>query len=306
MVFNTLAWLVILRTKSLHNMTNYLLAYVAVIDSIYCCNLIWINATAEQYLPKSLVGREVYCRIVRSGFLFICMAYSSSYGLCLVTYERYIGIVHPMHYPRMMSPKKVIMKIFVALGMSILFSSPSLFTWNESNDTYWLGCGMTNSFDTLDDVTSVLFFLFAYLLPILFMSWAYYKIQATLKRSAQRFQQQNVQGAALRLFQARQNVISMLKIVMGALVVLWTPYTLYLLICLPGRSFNNCSFTLSSVFKSIYKMNSVINPIIYIFKYEKFRKGLQDMLCSCIGRPLRPDQIVVQIAMNECDVLDEQ
>ena len=304
MFLNTLAWLVILRTKSLHNVTNYLLAYLAVVDCIFCCHLVWINVAAETYLPESLIGREIYCRMVRSGFIFVCTLYSSSYALCLVTYERYIGIVHPLHYPRMMSPKKVIMIIFVALGMSILFPSPRFFTWNFSNDTNSVnGCKrIYSSNKTLEDVLNL---LFAYLLPILFMSWAYYKIQATLKKRAQEFQLHNVQGAALRLLQARQNVISMLKIVMGALVVLWTPASLYVAICLPDAMQEWCyihySVTLNFAFEIMYKMNSVINPIIYIFKHKKFRKGLQDMLCCCFGRPQRPNHII-WIPMNERNV----
>ena len=117
LVLNTLAWLVILRTKSLHNMTNYLLAYLAIVDSIFCCYLIAFFATLENQLPQSFIGKEIYCRIVKSGFLLTFIAYSSTCALCLVTYERYIGIVHPLHYPRKMSAKKVIMIIFIAMVM---------------------------------------------------------------------------------------------------------------------------------------------------------------------------------------------
>ena len=136
------------------------------------------------------------------------------------------------------------------------------------------------------------------------MCWAYYKIQATLMRSAQQLRQQNVQGAALELLQARQNVINMLRIVMGALVVLWTPLVVWLMFCsifkdLCGSNNADLHVITLLVLVAMYNMNSVINPIIYVFKYKKFRKGLQDMLCSCIGRPLRPNRIEVQIDMNE-------
>ncbi|XP_071789757.1 galanin receptor type 2-like [Asterias amurensis] len=296
MILNTLAWLVILRTKSLHNMTNFLLAYLAIVDSILCCQLlVLINATT---------GREIYCRIVSGNFIEWLTAYLSIYALCLVTYERYIGIVHPLHYPRMMSAKKTILIIFIALGMSFAISTPRLFTTNASNGTCTSESDTSN---TSESVSSVLFFLFGYLLPILFMSWIYYKIQATLKRSAQQLQRQNVEGAALELFQARQNVISMLKIVMGALLFLWTPLILYSLICLTEWGYFKICLgrDVLGVVVVMHRLNSVINPIIYIFKYKKFRKGLQDMLCCCIGRPPRPDRIGVKIAMNERNVLDE-
>ncbi|XP_033627367.1 uncharacterized protein LOC117290219 [Asterias rubens] len=128
-------------------------------------------------------------------------------------------------------------------------------------------------------------------------------IQATLKRSAQQLQQQNVQAAALELLQARQNVMNTLRIVMGALVVLWTPLAIRIIICSLSIDENLCGSKTSQVIGillvAMYNMNSVINPIIYVFKYKKFRRGLQDMLCCCVGRPLRPNRIEVQIAMNE-------
>ncbi|XP_033627371.1 trace amine-associated receptor 5-like [Asterias rubens] len=205
----------------------------------------------------------------------------SSFGLCLVTYERYIGIVHPLHYPRRITLKKI--------QATLETNAQQLQQQNVQGAAIELLQAREKVINTLRIVMVVLLVLWTpsaiwmticslsvdkklgltltgYLFPIIFMCWAYYKIQATLKRGAQQLQQQNVLGAALELLHARKNVIHMLMIVMGALVVL---------------------------------MNSVINPIIYVFTYKKFRKGLQDMLCCCIGRPLRPNRIEVQIAMNE-------
>ncbi|XP_033627366.1 sphingosine 1-phosphate receptor 3-like [Asterias rubens] len=185
MILNTLAWLVILRTKNLHNMTNYLLAYLAVSDCVFCFSVVLYHST-------------------------------------------------------------------------VLYSTA---TWW---DTYY---------------------------------------QATLKRSAQQLQQQNAQAAALELLQARQNVMNTLRIVMGALVVLWTPLAIRIMLCSLSKDENLCGSKTSQVIGillvAMYNMNSVINPIIYVFKYKKFRRGLQDMLCCCVGRPLRRNRIEVQIAMNE-------
>ena len=294
MILNTLAWLVILRTKTLRNMTNYLLAYLAVTDSLYCLSIVLEGAILLSiHHHESSIGRVPCLSITLSLFISYTTAYSSSYGLCLVTYERYIGIVHPLHYPRLMSAKKVKLNIFISWLVSILISSPLLFT---------MACVFNND-SICFHIVVTLSAIFSYLLPILFMSWAYYKIQATLKRSAQQLQQENVQGAALELLQARKNVINMLRIVMGALVVFWTPTILYTIFIFGARvSYTYQVHTTFSLLLLVYHMNSVINPIIYIFKYKKFQKGFQDMLCCFIGRPLRPDRIGVQIAMNEQNV----
>ena len=300
-ILNTLAWLVILRTKSLHNMTNYLLAYLAVVDSIYCCSIIFDNVNLETIVPVTIIGREIYCQIIESYFASMILFYPSIYGLCLVTYERYIGIVNPLHYPRLISAKKVSFVIFLSWMLAFLLSSPYLFTMAAGKETD-IACDFkVDLLYALTLMADILFLIFSYFLPITFMGLAYYKIQDTLKRSAQQFQQQNVQGAALELLQARQNVISMLRIVMGALVVLWTPAMMQVFFCLLPQNETVCwspngELVLAHLY-NLYNMNSVINPIIYVFKYKKFQKGLQDMLCFCIGRNLRLNRVSVQ--MNE-------
>ncbi len=303
MVLNTLAWLVILRTKGLHNMTNYLLVYLAVIDSIYCLITFSDNFTMGTIVPVTFIGREMYCRIIESNFASILPTYSSIYGLCLVTYERFIGLVHPLHYPRMMSAKRVSFIIFLSWFVAVLFSSPYLFTLAAGKETNTTCEPIDLSFASMYLMADILSFGFGYFLPIIFMSWAYYRIQATLKRGAQQLQQQNVQGAALELLQARQNVIHMLRIVMGALFVLLTPAMMQVIFCVIPQNKNVCysenGKLVTTILYYIYDMNSVINPIIYVFKYKKFQKGLQDLVCCCIGRHLKSNQSGVQIAINE-------
>ena len=294
-VLNTVAWLVILRTKYLHNKTNYLLAYLAVTDSVLCICVFIYHVTDDR--------RDIYCRLTShfwSAFLLTMTSFASVYGLCLVTYERYIAIVHSLHYPRMMSVTRINILISVTWMISLLFSCPYLFTQIGKNN-YTQVCDDNSSNPQQFEkiillVLTLIWLLFGYLLPLLFMSWAYYKIQATLKRNAQQLNQQNVRAAAYELLQARQKLINMLKIVIGALFILWTPKVIWILVNFHNQQFSN--YIIDLVCHFLFNMNSVINPIIYVFKYKKFQKGLHEMLCSCIGRP-KPNQINVQIALNE-------
>ena len=299
MVLNTLAWLVILRTKSLHNRTNYLLAYLAVVDSLACFHLFGVSATNGILFPIGSIGRELHCRLIFSGFTGLLVIYCSTYGLCVVTYERYIGIVYPLQCPRLLSAGRVIKIVSITWTMAFLFTCPSIFavTASTKEDPIEV-CDIT--LPALLTLVHIDPFVFGYLCPILFMSWAYYKIQATLKRGAQQLQQQNAQGAALELLQARRRVVKMLMFVMGALLVLCIPFYVKHFFCLSNPTnidwcYSATGFSLQYVLSLMYHMNYVINPIIYVFQYKKFRKGLQDMLCSCLGGSLRPNHIGFQI-----------
>ncbi len=149
---------------------------------------------------------------------------------------------------------------------------------------------------------TVVMILFGYLLPILFMSWAYYKIQATLYRNAQQLHRQNIQAAGYELLEARQKLINLLKIIIGSMLVLWTPLVFRSLFCFPTQTQKHPLCTSPSAFNLVitflFYMNWVINPIIYVFKYKKFQKGLQEMVCRCFCRS-KPNRINVHIASNE-------
>ena len=129
-------------------------------------------------------------------------------------------------------------------------------------------------------------FVTCYLLPLTLMSLAYYKIHVTLKRQAKALKLQHARAAAYDLVIARQRLVSMLTIVLGALIILWTPiYTSSFLCLQPTNGSPFCDSTGFNYFKRItsfmFYFNSVINPIIYELKYKKFRQGLKVAFGCC-------------------------
>ena len=306
MALNTLAWIVILYTKYLHNKTNYLLAYLAVTDSLAClCVFIYhlMNQMLALSLETSFTARILYCRLVRSQFIVMMTMYASVYGLCLVTYERYTAIVHPLHYPRRLSMRNLTLLVFLSWMASVMFSTPNMFLTTARKDALHVCSAIKYSSNTLEMSERVVMILFGYLFPILFMSWAYYKIQATLYRNAQQLHRQNIQAAGYQLLQARQKLINLLKIILGSMLVLWTPLVLWSLICFPTQTqkqpiCTSSSSAFNAIIMFLFYMNWVINPIIYVFKYKKFQKGLQEIICRCFCRS-KPRRIRVHVALNE-------
>ncbi|XP_038066539.1 substance-K receptor-like [Patiria miniata] len=137
-------------------------------------------------------------------------------------------------------------------------------------------------------VADMLLCLELYLLPLTLMSWAYYKIQVTLKRQAKALNLRHARAAAYDLVIARQRLVSMLTIVLGALIILWTPINITFLVCFDPTDKGPFPFCGSKGFKYFMTItvfllyfNSVINPIIYELKYKKFRQGLKLTFCCC-------------------------
>ncbi|XP_038067316.1 neuromedin-U receptor 2-like [Patiria miniata] len=273
---NLLVCLVILRVKFLHNMTNYLLVNLAVADMLLCLYNIFSGLLYNDdckiidYVHKSFGEKVVFCRFLQSPFLSWVFSYASAYNLCVVTLERYVAIVHPLQYARKLTATR--MKILIALiwMISFLFSLPFIFRLQPSKDPD-LACSKIEYQDnTFHILLGVFAFCSVYLLPLTLMSWAYYKIQVTLKRQAKALNLRHARAAAYDLVIARQRLVSMLTIVLGALIILWTPADTSVLFCLhlPDKGpFSFCGSQGFKYFKGIancmFYFNSVINPIIY-------------------------------------------
>ncbi|XP_038053536.1 neuromedin-U receptor 2-like [Patiria miniata] len=291
---NLLVCYVILRVKFLHNMTNYLLVNLAVADMLVSLQVFLYYSTSDCPLialaPVSHGVRDLYCRLLASRFLAWALSYASAYNLCVVTLERYIAIVHPLHYSRKLTTARMVTLVALMWVISFLISLPLLFTVEPSNDPNRI-CSVTIPHPLFSILLSICAFFVAYLFPLTLMSLAYYKMQVTLKRQATVLKLHHARAAACNLVIARQNLVSMLKTVLGALIVLWTMDYFAVLLCVQTTDKAQFSFCGSKVFRYIrifanllFNFNSVINPIIYEFKYKKFRQGLKVAFCSCSKR----------------------
>ncbi|XP_038069863.1 neuromedin-U receptor 2-like [Patiria miniata] len=294
---NILVCFVILRVKFLHNMTNYLLVNLAVADMLLCFQSFFFYSTSSPcctliaYLPESFAVRILFCRLIVSEYLAWALFYASAYNVCVVTFERFAAIVHPLQFARQLTATRMKTMIALIWVMSFLFSLPFLFINKASNDPDKACTRIKYPDQAFPIVLTVTLFLFGYLLPITLMSLAYYKMQVTLKRQANALKLQHARAAAYDLVIARQRLVTMLMIVLGALIILWTPGYTALLLCLHPTDNSSLPFCHSKTFEYIHGIfdfafyfNSVINPFIYEFKYKKFRKGLKVVFCSCFKR----------------------
>ncbi|XP_038067910.1 trace amine-associated receptor 1-like [Patiria miniata] len=292
---NLLVCFVILRVKFLHNMTNYLLVNLAVADMLTCLTLFFYNLTVSptctlvRYVPNSSWQRELLCRILASSYLGWAFSYISAYSLCLVTLERYVAVVHPLQYARKLTVPRMITLISLTWVISFAATIPFLLINSPSDDPDKACSEIKYPSESFPVVVGVQGFLFAFLLPVAMMSWAYYKIQVTLKRQAKALNLRHARAAAYDLVIARQRLVSMLTLVLGALIILWMPVYISL-ICLHPTNTSTFLFCGSSSYVSargilnfLFYLNSVINPFIYEFKYKKFQQGLKVAFCGCFS-----------------------
>ena len=148
--------------------------------------------------------------------------------------------------------------------------------------------------------------MIVFFVPVGATIWMYIRILANLKQGARNLEQQGIQGPAQQLHQAHKKVNSTLVIVTTAFLILVFPGAIvfiYVFIVRPYMIHNMTSgsnlFNLVDtycVFLSL--VNSVINPVLYGFKYEQLRKAFMSMVCRC-DRWRQPNQIGPEIQTVE-------
>ena len=123
---NLLVILAVYRFRRLRIMTNYFVVSLALADMLVALLAMTFNATV------STTGRwelgTVMCDIWNSSDVYFCTV--SILHLCAISVDRYLAIVRPLDYPRLMTSRTVTLMLALTWVMPVLISFvPILLGW---------------------------------------------------------------------------------------------------------------------------------------------------------------------------------
>ncbi|XP_077991581.1 tachykinin-like peptides receptor 99D [Glandiceps talaboti] len=280
---NSIVCIIILTCKYMKTTTNYFIFSLAVADGFTSLLLIlnrYLLAAITIEYPQSFAGM-LYCRVWISQLLFWVGIKCSVFNLVAVTVERYFAIVHPFSYQQKFTKFTAVTMISITWFISFASELPFVFF----HDIYLVEgvptCQFSWPSSTASSIIGVTSFLTTYFFPILIMVWSYYKIVSSLRQNADRLAQNTnpeEYGPAKSLLKARQKVVRMLILVVMAFTICWSPNQ-----CLFLAYNFGAPVVYSSIYYSFFVLlafsNSVVNPVIYAFKYKQFRRGFFDIFC---------------------------
>ena len=256
------------KRKNLHTASNYLLLSLASSDFLTGSVSIpfFIAFSFDGIIPYGLAGHLML--VIQS-----LLAISGSYHILVITGEMHFAVANPLRH-RLLA-KSIVWKLsFGVWIISIAFSAVSFAWWKDTSLIY-------------DIVYSASFLFIVFLVPYIFMIYAYVKMFIAISKRNIPGQEHNFQNSRFRKKQSDEKKSILVFATMAVTyAVCWMPYFTVKLIysvtrLVPLRD-NNPVDKVAELFAIIRFLTSLINPLLYTFFKRDFRKAFK-ILCGTKG-----------------------
>ncbi|XP_029453264.1 psychosine receptor [Rhinatrema bivittatum] len=251
-------------------------------DLLYTLTLpLWIHYILEHNnwkLPK------VLCSI--GEFFKYTNFYTSAGFLTCICLDRYLAVVHPLHFHRLRTRKSAAL-ISVAVWAAEILSHVIILVFEETqmDGTRHLLCYDIFPIEAWKAWLNVAQTCAWHVLPLAIMVFCYQRIYMAVRRS---------QAMAER---EKRKVHRLLMGILAMFVLCFTPYHIMLLVRSVGEP-NHCEFArrMSQPYKitmALASFNCIADPILYCFVSET---GRTSILSCCAQRQMTPRQEVYEMS----------
>nr|QRN45461.1 allatostatin-A receptor [Carausius morosus] len=274
---NALVVIVVSVNQQMRSTTNLLIINLALADLLFIVFCVPFTAT-DYMLPYWPFG-DVWCKIVQ--YLIVVTAYASVYTLVLMSLDRFLAVVHPIASISVRTERNAVTAIGVTWVVILLSSVPVYLSHGVTNYIYLSSEHTACVF--LDDynkpVFQILFFATSYVIPLALICGLYLCMLMRLWRGVA--PGGHVSAESRR---GRKRVTRMVVVVVAIFAVCWFPIQMILVLKSVDRyEITNTSVMVQIVSHVLAYMNSCVNPILYAFLSENFRKAFRKVIYCAPG-----------------------
>lgn len=262
---NAFVLFLVKRASSLRTVTNVILSSLAFSDLLN--GVVGIPL----YLVCSALQTTAVCGVTQVLIKFYSI--SIVLHLVLVSADRYIAVVHAIHYRSLVTRQRALY-FLIAAWASALFVALIQLTWvgfdvdvNEDSDF------RTQMINTVYDAVCLLFF---FVVPLIAMVFCYVRMFIALRQQLRSMERNSVPSFERQddRSHARERRAALIFIAMITIyIVCWLPYFMLNF----QHEFGNDFFTLSTAVEYVFFyypkfLNSLLNPLLYVFGKHDFRQ----------------------------------
>ncbi|XP_008071122.1 C-C chemokine receptor type 8 [Carlito syrichta] len=270
---NSLVILVLVACKKLSSITDVYLLNLALSDLLF----VFSFPFQTHYQLDQWVFGTVMCKVV-SGFYYIGF-FSSMFFITLMSVDRYLAIVHAVYAIKVRTARIGTVLSLAVWLTAILATSPLIVFYQVASDDGVLQCYSFYNQQTLKWKIFIHFEMniLGLLIPFTILMFCYISILHQLKRC----QNHN-----------KTKAIKLVLIVVITSLLFWVPFNMAIFLTslhdmhvLDGCVMSQQLIYATHVTETISFTHCCVNPIIYAFMGEKFKKYLSEMFrksCSHI------------------------
>ena len=267
---NVLVSMVIIFNKSMQTPMNFLLLNLAVADMITVVFIspqyIFIHAFTH---PTGVAG-DFLCKFITGGNVSWIGGVASVFSLIAISFERYQAVTNPYNQTSKFSRSKVKIIVICCWVFTTIFNLPLFFAIYYDKENHF--CVESWPSAIYGKVISSFWMLVVGIIPTITMIYLYSKVVFDLWFK-------KINGATqIAVRKSRKKVTKVVLIVSVIYAISWFPPLISYLRSnfLDSFEFGGVPYSASVV---MVTFNSAVNPIIYAFQSERFRREFKQLLC---------------------------
>ena len=284
---NGIVIIIVRKTPSMHNTTNFLLMNLAVADllSLLFCPGFYDFALRNVKLQKTI--GDFVCKVFAGNAVLSVTVLESIFTLVVVAVERYLALVKPFQTNARLRKDNVGFFIATTWIIASLVCLPGILSNNYVEDATKYPCDRPWTLDNLDGLkkTYIIVFCFVFMItPAAVILFCYLNICYGVYFKGDICHESPGNMAE---DDSKKRLLKLLVSLAVAFVICCLPFALFFLyICFISKNTLILDYdTLHLVHRSVrflLIMNSFINPLLYAAQGSNYRRGLKK-ICSFCG-----------------------
>ncbi|XP_056643478.1 somatostatin receptor type 2-like isoform X2 [Diorhabda carinulata] len=285
LVGNTLVIYVVIRFSKMQTVTNMYIVNLAIADE---CFLIGIPFLITTILNRHWIFGYFACKayMLSTGI----NQFTSSILLCVMSADRYIAVCHPISSPKWRTPFISKIVSLFAWTFSILLMIPIIqhsqeinnedgktscvIEWSTFESSY---SNYTNATDDFDNsrpaqIFTWYTFIFGFAIPLCLIIYFYWLVILKLKNVGPKNKSKEKK-------RSHRKVTNLVLIVVTVYIICWLPYWVTQL-AISDDVNDTFYITLHLLASCMSYSNSAVNPILYAFLSDNFKKSFVKA-CTC-------------------------
>ncbi|XP_060104884.1 C-C chemokine receptor type 1-like [Heteronotia binoei] len=262
---NALVVLILILFKKLKSMTDIYLLNLAISDLLFIVSLpFWAYAVGNEW-----VFGNTMCKILSAAY--DTGFYSGSFFIILLTIDRYLAIVHAVFAMKARTAVYGMLSSGFTWVLALFASVPTLmFSTVQKRKEGWRCSLLMQEKSALKELLVFMRFILGLVIPWLIMVFCYVQILMILMKNRN---------------DKKLKAVRLIFVIMVVYFIFWVPYNVTLLLVTYQQPctrdcYDHVGLAIQ-VTETIAMTHCCINPVIYAFVGEKFRKYLSVLFRKC-------------------------